>query len=69
MEMTIEQLQLKGEQIRERILKYENELKQPLKRDLDDNAVEEGNREIIYGLYKVEKENLLKIEADILELS
>ncbi len=69
MDMTIEQLQLKGQQIRERILKYENDLKQPLKRDLDDNAVEEGNREIIYGLYKVEKENLMKIEADILELS
>ena len=69
MDMTIEQLQLKGQQIRERISKYENDLKQPLKRDLDDNAVEEGNREIIYGLYKVEKENLMKIEADILELS
>lgn len=69
MEMTLEQLQLKGQQVRERILKYENDLKQPLKRDLDDNAVEEGNREIIYGLYKVEKENLLKIESDILELS
>lgn len=69
MDMTIEQLQLKGQQIRERILKYENDLKQPLKRDLDDNAVEEGNREIVYGLYKVEKENLMKIEADILELS
>ena len=69
MDMTIEQLQLKGQQIRERISKYENDLKQPLKRDLDDNAVEEGNREIVYGLYKVEKENLMKIEADILELS
>ena len=69
MDMTIEQLQLKGQQIRERISKYENDLKQPLKRDLDDTAVEEGNREIVYGLYKVEKENLMKIEADILELS
>lgn len=69
MEMTIEQLQLKGQQIRERILKYEDDLKQPLKRDLDDNAVEESNREIIYGLYKVEKENLMKVEADIQELS
>lgn len=69
MEMTIEQLRLKGAQIRERLLKYENDLKQPMKRDLDDNAVEESSREIIYGLYKVEKENLLKIEEDILELS
>ena len=69
MDMTLEQLQLKGQQVRQRILKYENELKQPLKRDLDDNAVEEGNREIIYGLYKVEKENLEKIEAEILELT
>ena len=69
MEMTLEQLQLKGQEIRQRILKYENDLKQPLKRDLDDNAVEEGNREITYGLYKVEKENLERIEADILELT
>lgn len=69
MEMTIDQLRVKSAQIRERLLKYESDLKQPLRRDLDDNAVEESSREIIYGLYKVEKENLLKIEEEILELT
>jgi RNA polymerase-binding transcription factor DksA len=37
--------------------------------DLDDNAVEESSREILYSLYQVEKANLEKIEADIKELS
>ena len=35
----------------------------------DDGAVEEGSREVTYRLYQVEKENLAKLEADILQLS
>ena len=66
---TLKDLQEKSQQIKIRIEKYENDLKQPLKRDLDANAVEEGNREVLYSLYEVEKANLVKIESDILELN
>ena len=65
---TLIQLREKHQKISERILKFEEDLKQPLLRDLEDNAVEEGSREITYGLYKIEKANLEKIEADIGEL-
>ena len=65
----LEDLRIKHQKIIERILKFEEDLKQPLLRDLEDNAVEEGSREIIYGLYKIEKANLAKIEADIRELA
>lgn len=65
---SLEDLRLKHQKITERILRFEEDLKQPLLRDLEDNAVEEGSREIIYGLYKIEKANLAKIEADIREL-
>lgn len=66
---TLKNLQEKSQRIRERILKFENDLKQPLVIDLEDNAVEEGSREILYSLYQVEKANLEKIESDIKELS
>lgn len=66
---TLKNLQEKSLKIRERILKFENDLKQPLVIDLEDNAVEESSREILYSLYQVEKANLEKIEADIKELS
>lgn len=65
----LEELRIKSQKIRERILQIENELRQPLKPNPDDSASEEGNREVIYRLYQVEKENLNKIEADIRELS
>ncbi len=66
---TLEELRVKSEEIRERILKIEDELRQPMKANPDDSAIEEGSREVTYRLYQVEKENLAKIEADILELT
>lgn len=66
---TLSELRNKSEKIRERILRIEDELKQPLKTNPDDSAIEEGSREVTYRLYQVEKENLAKIEADILELA
>ncbi|MBC7714600.1 MAG: hypothetical protein H7177_14740 [Rhizobacter sp.] len=64
----LEDLRKQYRNMQERILKYENDLKQPLATDEEDSAVEEAGREVLYGLYKVEKENLAKLEADIREL-
>jgi RNA polymerase-binding transcription factor DksA len=64
---TLKELRIKRENIRERILKIEEELKQPLETNPEDSAIEEGTREVTYRLYQLEKENLAKIEADILE--
>ncbi len=64
---TLKELRIKRENIRERILKIEQELKQPLETNPEDSAIEEGTREVTYRLYQLEKENLAKIESDILE--
>ncbi|MEA9356055.1 hypothetical protein SHI21_07580 [Bacteriovorax sp. PP10] len=66
---TLEDLRIKSQKIRERIEQIELELRQPLMTNPDDSAAEEGTREVTYRLYQVEKENLAKIEADILELA
>ena len=68
METQLEDLRQQYKNMQERILKYEEDLKQPMATDEEESAVEEASREILYGLYKVEKENLLKLEADIKEL-
>ena len=65
----LKNLQEQSQRIRERIKKIEQELRQPIKNNPDDSAVEEGSREVTYRLYQVEKANLAKIEADISSLS
>ncbi|MDD4974568.1 MAG: hypothetical protein PHY93_09480 [Bacteriovorax sp.] len=55
------------QKLEERIKQLESELKKPLTADSEESAVEEDNREIIYGLYQVEKENLDRVNADINE--
>lgn len=65
----LKDLQEQSEKIKERIKKIEQELRQPMKTNPDDSAVEEGSREVTYQLYKVEKENLARIEADISSFS
>ena len=40
----LEDLRIKSQKIRERILQIENELRQPLKTNPDDSASEEGSR-------------------------
>jgi hypothetical protein len=64
----LEDLRKQYDRMQMRILKYENDLKQPLAKDEDESATEEANREVLYGLYKVEKENLARLELDIKEL-
>lgn len=66
---TLQELRTKSKNIRERILKIEEELRQPLEANPEESAIEEGSREVTYRLYQLEKENLAKIEADILELA
>jgi RNA polymerase-binding transcription factor DksA len=51
--------------LRERIKHLENDLKKSLDQDPDANALDEENREFLENLYKVEKENLVKLDADI----
>ncbi|MBC7537356.1 MAG: hypothetical protein H7281_00940 [Bacteriovorax sp.] len=55
------------QKLEERIKQLENELKKPLTNDSEENAVEEDNREVLYSLYQVEKENLARVDADINE--
>jgi hypothetical protein len=63
--INLEKLKEKRQKILMKILQIESDLKKPLKTDLDDNAQEEANREILNGIYKVEKENLDKLDAEI----
>ncbi len=55
------------QKIRERITQLEFELKKPLSNDFEEDAQEEQRREVIYGIYQVEKQNLARIEAEIRE--
>jgi hypothetical protein len=61
-------LKEKAVQLENKIKKLESDLRTPLKKDLDENALEEGNREILLGLLKVEKENLDQVKKEIANL-
>lgn len=63
--INLEKLKEKRQEIVKKILQIESDLKKPLKMDLDDNAQEEGNREVLNSIYKVEKDNLAKLDAEI----
>ncbi len=52
----------------ERILSLEKDLKSPLSQDVEEGALDMKNREILYGLYRVEKQNLERIESEIRKL-
>jgi RNA polymerase-binding transcription factor DksA len=65
----LKELKEKALQLENKIKKLESDLKTPLKKDPDENALGEENREIILGLIKVEKENLLRIKKEIANLS
>lgn len=62
---TLENLKKKRQNFEERIKRLENELKKPLTMDPEDNAIDEEDREILNSLYRIEKENLAKIDAEI----
>ncbi len=68
MKNQVEILREKYENTQKRVLKYESDLKKPLEKDEEDNAVDESAREVLNGLYKIEKQNLLKIETALKEL-
>ena len=40
----------------------ESELRQPLEKDLDANAIEERDREVLNKIYQMEKNNLARID-------
>jgi hypothetical protein len=61
-------LKEKAVQLENKIKKLESDLRAPLKKDLDENALEEENREILLGLLKVEKENLDQVKKEIANL-
>lgn len=63
--MNIKKLVEKRQKLVKKILQLEGDLKKPLKMDQDANAQEEGNRERLNGIYRVEKENLDKLDAEI----
>lgn len=63
----LKKLREERRKLEERIKRLENELKKPLSNDLEEDAVEEQNREILYSLYQVEKENLNRVDAEIRE--
>ena len=55
--------------LEERIRHLERDLKTPRSIDPDDDAVEAKNRDILYGLYQVEKQNLARMEAELRNIS
>lgn len=63
--MNLEKLTEKRQSIVRKILQLENDLKKPLKMDQEANAREEGNRERLNGVYRVEKNNLDRLDAEI----
>lgn len=47
------------------IKKIESELRKPLKKDLDANAIGERTREVLNEMYEIEKMNLARIDDEI----
>lgn len=64
----LKELKEKSLELEKKIKKLESDLKIPLKKDLDENALGEENREVLLGIYKVEKENLDRIKKEISNL-
>ena len=64
-EYSLDELQGQRLRLSERIKHLEEDLKTPMSIDEDESAMEMKNREVLYSLYKVEKENLLTLEAKI----
>ncbi|MGZ3789232.1 MAG: hypothetical protein ACXVLQ_11955 [Bacteriovorax sp.] len=53
------------QKLRERIKHLENDLTKSMDQDPEANALDEKDREFLQGLYRVERENLAKLDADI----
>lgn len=61
----LEELLEQRVRLEERIKRLERDLKKPLSTDEDDDAADLNNREVLYGLYQVEKKNLEMLNAEI----
>lgn len=61
----LDELKEQRNQLEERIRHLEGDLKTPRSTDPDDDAVDAKNRDILYSLYQVEKQNLTRMEAEI----
>lgn len=61
----MELLKEKYREIEARLKKIEAELGKSLKKDLNDNAIEERNREVLNDVYQVEKDNITRINEVI----
>ncbi|MGZ3788180.1 MAG: hypothetical protein ACXVLQ_06630 [Bacteriovorax sp.] len=61
----LKELMEQRQKLIERIMHLENDLRKSMDQDPEANALDEENREFLKGLYRVEKENLAKLDADI----
>ncbi|MFA6237923.1 MAG: hypothetical protein WC635_11385 [Bacteriovorax sp.] len=61
----LEALKEQRKNLEDRIKRLERDLKVPLSKDPDEDAVDEKNRDVLYSLYQVEKRNLARIDAEI----
>lgn len=62
---SLEDLQEQRIRLEERIKRLERDLKTPLSTDEDDDAALLKDREVLYSLYQVEKQNLERINKEI----
>lgn len=63
------ELEKKREQIIERISKIEKDLRSQLNANLEDQAIQLENREVLESLIRVERANLDKINAELKSLN
>jgi RNA polymerase-binding transcription factor DksA len=61
----LDDLKERRKNLEERIRHLEADLKSPRSQDPDDDAVVAKNRDILYGLYQIEKNNLSQIDAEM----
>lgn len=61
----LDELREEKNKLEERIRHLERDLKTPRSTDPDEDAVEAKNRDILYSLYQVEKQNLARMEAEL----
>lgn len=62
---SLEELQEQRIRLEERIKRLERDLKTPLSTDEDDGAALLKDREVLYSLYQVEKQNLERLNKEI----
>lgn len=64
----LEDLKEQYKKLEDRIKSLERDLKSPLSKEADEDALDTKNRDVLYGLYQIEKKNLARLEADISKL-